>query len=106
MSKVLNCIDGVAGDSLVKLLSLFEQDESISEVILYGSRAKGNYRRGSDIDLTIKGDSLTTGWLMGLAARIDDLLMPYEVDLSIYDHIENSDLREHIQRVGKVIYRK
>jgi hypothetical protein len=47
---------------------------------------------------------LSTGWLMDLSAKIDDLLLPYEIDLSIFDHIDNPDLIEHIQRVGRVVF--
>ena len=73
-------------------------------MILYGSRAKETHRPGSDIDLTLKGNTLTTGWLMDLASKIDDLLLPDEVDLSIFEHIDNPNLIDHINRVGKVVF--
>lgn len=87
-----------------RLLSVFEAESSVAEVILYGSRAKGTQRPGSDIDLTLTGKALTTRWLMDLSAKIDDLLLPCEVDLSIFEHIDNPDLIDHIQRVGKVVF--
>lgn len=71
---------------------------------LYGSPAKGNYKRGSDIDLTLKGDALTYRDLLRLMDELDDLLLPYMIDLSIYDQIDNPALREHIDRVGVVFY--
>ena len=74
-----------------RLQTVFEPEGLVSEVIVYGSRAKGTYRPGSDIDVTIKGSGLTTRWLMDLAVKIDDLLLPYEVDCSIYEHIENQE---------------
>jgi len=103
---MIKYIEGIPEESSEKLLAALRSEDSISEVILYGSRAKGNFKPGSDIDLTVKGDNLTTRWLMQLSARLDDLLLPYEFDLSIYDHIENNDLVEHINRVGKVVYTK
>jgi len=89
---------------MTRLGSVFEQEPTLSEVILYGSRAKGTHRPGSDIDLTLKGASLTTKGLVNLSCKIDDLLLPYEVDLSIFDHIDNQDLVDHINRVGKVVF--
>ncbi|MBC8206015.1 MAG: nucleotidyltransferase domain-containing protein [Kiritimatiellales bacterium] len=97
-------IAGINPEELHRLGSVFEQEPNLREVILYGSRAKGTHRPGSDIDLTLKGTALTTAWLMDLSAKIDDLLLPYEVDLSIFEHIDNPDLIEHISRVGKVVF--
>ena len=88
-----------------RLESVFEKEAAVSEVMLYGSRAKGTHRPGSDIDLTLTGSKLSTRWLMELSGKIDDLLLPYEVDISILDHIDNPDLLDHIKRVGKVVFR-
>ncbi len=99
-----NNIAGIHSSEMDRLESVFRDEESVSEVILYGSRAKGTHRPGSDIDLTLKGTALTTKWLMELSGKIDDLLLPYEMDLSIFDHIDNEDLVDHINRVGKVVF--
>jgi len=99
-----NNIAGVNADEMERLQSVFDAEASVAEVILYGSRAKETHRPGSDIDLTLKGNALTTGWLMDLASKIDDLLLPYEVDLSIFEHIDNPNLIDHINRVGKVVF--
>ncbi len=100
----LNNIAGINENDMTKLESVFDAEPCVAEVILYGSRAKGIYRQGSDVDLTLKGEGLTTNWLMSLSVKIDDLLLPYEVDLSILEHIDNPDLINHINRVGKVIF--
>ena len=73
-------------------------------MLIYGSRAKGNYRNGSDIDLTIKGRGISFATLMQIEDQIDDLMMPYTVDLSQYDQLENTGLIEHIDRGGVEIY--
>lgn len=80
--------------------------KEIEEAIIYGSRAKGNFRNGSDIDLVIKGDEFNFSDLLKLENEIDDLLLPYKFDLSIYHQIDNPDLIDHIERVGKVFYTK
>ena len=78
----------------------------VEQALLYGSRAKGNYKRGSDIDLSLKGDALTYRDLLRLMDELDDLLLPYMIDLSIYHQIDNPALREHIDRVGVVFYQR
>lgn len=73
-------------------------------MLIYGSRAKGNYRAGSDIDLTIKGGEIPFAEFMQIEDQIDDLMLPYTVDLSQYRQLENADLIAHIDRVGVEIY--
>ena len=96
---------GLSDNTLDILNSIFRKYPGIRQAILYGSRAKGNYRNGSDIDLTLKtGDDFTFGDLLHIAGDFDDSDMPYFVDVSIYDKLSNPDLKAHIDRVGKVLY--
>jgi len=97
---------GLSQTTLDKLNSVFKQHSAIDSVLIYGSRAKGNYRPGSDIDLTIKGSVLEFAELMQIEDQIDDLFLPYAVDLSQYGQFTNADLIAHIDRVGVVIYNK
>lgn len=82
----------------------FAHYPAIERVVVYGSRAKGNYRPGSDIDLTIVDNGLSFGELMRLENELDDLLLPYKIDLSLKRHINNPDLLAHIERVGQLFY--
>ena len=66
----------------------------------------GNFKNGSDIDLSIFSPSMDLAELLKIENEIDDLLLPYKVDLSLYHHIDNRDLVEHIQRVGVLFYEK
>jgi predicted nucleotidyltransferase len=96
---------GLSDKTLDTLELIFQKYSGIRQAILYGSRAKGNYRNGSDIDLSLKTDnSFTRTDLLRLAGDFDDSDMPYFVDVSIYDKLSNSDLKAHIDRVGKVLY--
>lgn len=97
---------GLARITLDKLESVFHKHDSIESVIIYGSRAKGNYKVGSDIDLTIKGSILPFSELMQVEDQIDDLFLPYRVDLSQYETLKNTNLIDHINRVGVIIYNK
>lgn len=94
---------GLSVSDCAGLKGVFAQYPGIQEVILYGSRAKGNFRSNSDIDLTIFGD-LDWQTFTQLESELDDLLLPYKIDLSLFAHLENTQLIEHIQRVGKVFY--
>ncbi len=77
---------------------------AVRKAVIYGSRAKGNYRPGSDIDLTLFGADLDM--LGQIAARLDESPIPYQVDLSIFDRLDHAELREHIERVGQVFYER
>lgn len=79
----------------------------MEKALLYGSRAKGNYKNGSDIDLTlIGGPDVTMKVLYRIMDEIDDLLLPYTFDLSILNHISDPDLVDHIRRVGITLYER
>ena len=96
---------GLPDRTLNTLNSIFGKYPEIKQVILYGSRAKGNYRNGSDIDLTIKiQDNFSFTNLLRISGDLDDSDIPYFVDVSIYDKLSNPDLKAHIDRVGKVLY--
>ena len=91
---------GLNENTINKLKSVFSKFPEIEEVIVYGSRAKGNYKNGSDIDVTLKGD-LSLSTLLKIENDIEDLLLPYKVDLSLYSQIDSPSLKEHIERCGK-----
>lgn len=96
---------GLSEKDITTITECFKKYPEISLVVIYGSRAKGNNKRYSDIDLTIVGN-LDFAKLLRLENELDDLLLPYKIDLSLLHHISNPNLLEHIQRVGKVFYDK
>lgn len=96
---------GLEQEDIQKINSVFKNHTAIEKAILYGSRAKGNYKPYSDIDLTLVGKSLTLSEQFSIETELDDLLLPYKIDLSIYHKIENQDLTDHIDRVGIVFYK-
>ena len=97
---------GLKESTIEKIISVFVKYAKIKKVLLYGSRAKGNYRNGSDIDLTLIGDELSYSQLGNLESDIDDLFLPYSFDISIFKDIDNPDLVDHINRVGIIFYEK
>ena len=97
---------GLEEDTINKINGIFRQHENIEEVIVYGSRAKGNFKTGSDIDLTIKSKTFNLTELLQVENELDDLLLAYKIDLSLFHQISNIALVEHIERVGKIFYTK
>lgn len=95
---------GLPEHAVVKICGIFGDYPAIRRVILYGSRAMGTYRPGSDIDLCIEGESLGLTELLAIENRIDDLLLPWKVDLSLLHTIDNPALLDHVRRVGVVFY--
>ncbi|MBE0492396.1 MAG: nucleotidyltransferase domain-containing protein [Sulfurospirillum sp.] len=74
------------------------ENENIKECIVFGSRAKGNYKKGSDVDLAIKGDEKRLSYLLN-----EESNLIYYFDVCNIEQIKNQKLKEHIQRVGKYI---
>jgi len=96
---------GLSDETLNTLNLIFQKYPAIKQAILYGSRAKGKFRNGSDIDLTLKTEeNFTFTDLLRIGNDFDDSDMPYFVDVSVYDDLSNPDLKAHIDRVGKVLY--
>lgn len=93
---------GLPSAALDKILSLLAQYQEIEAVKIYGSRAMGTHWRGSDIDLAIFGNCEAI--VGNLLTRLDELPLPYKFDVSDYSRIKNQELKQHIDRVGKIIY--
>ncbi len=97
---------GLSELTLATVRSILADYPEIEQAILYGSRAKGTYRKGSDIDLTLVGAGLDHRLLTQIAGRLDDSSIPYQVDLSLKSGIDNPNLLAHIERVGVVFYQR
>ncbi|MEL6350218.1 MAG: nucleotidyltransferase domain-containing protein [Cyanobacteria bacterium J06627_28] len=97
---------GLKTHVIEQIRSVLNAHPAVESAILYGSRAKGNFREGSDIDLTLTGESLTYRQMTRIDDEIDELLLPYLFDISILSHIENPNVVEHIHRVGITFYQR
>lgn len=95
---------GLKPSDLEVILSAFKRHPNISEALLFGSRAKGTHRQGSDVDIALKGKDLRTTALQLSTYLNQETLLPYEFDIITYENIDNKELLEHIDRVGIVIY--
>lgn len=97
---------GLSPDTIARIQGVLAAHPEVEQALLYGSRAKGNDRVASDIDLSLVGDALTLTQLLRIENELDDLLLPYQIDLSLLHTLEHPELVEHIRRVGVVFYKK
>jgi predicted nucleotidyltransferase len=97
---------GLSTATLQTIQSVFECNPKIESAVIYGSRAKGNFKAGSDIDIVLFGKNLELSDLFEIETRLSDTFLPYTFDLSIHHHHKNKELLEHIDTVGKLFYKK
>jgi predicted nucleotidyltransferase len=97
---------GIPESDLDALLTELKKNSKINEIILFGSRAKGTYSNGSDIDIALKGRELILNDILDATLDIDKLLLPYKLDLVIYTRINEPALIEHINRIGIVLFKR
>lgn len=96
---------GLTDSVIVTIRSVFTHHPSVTEVRVFRSRAKGDYKAGSDIDLSIMDGDVSSAQLMQIETEFDELPTLYSIDLSLFRQIDNPALTEHILHVGKVFYR-
>jgi predicted nucleotidyltransferase len=97
---------GLNQKEIIKIQEVFINYPEINKAILYGSRAKGNFKPGSDIDLTLISKNIDFHKLNQIKNNLDELNLPYSIDLSLLSDIENQELVDHINRVGIIFYSK
>lgn len=91
---------GLPESAIKKLRQVFAQDKRITHVWLYGSRAVGREKPASDIDLCVEAPTLQLADLYLLESRIDNLSLPWKIDLSLKHQIDNPALIAHIESFG------
>lgn len=97
---------GLPDHTVNQICAVLAQYPQVERAVLYGSRAKGNFKLGSDIDLTLHGPDLTQKLCNSIAEALDDLLLPYSIDLSVFEKLHHPELEAHIQRVGMVFFER
>jgi len=97
---------GLSEKHIKSINAVFLKFGNVQKAILYGSRAKGTFPAGSDLDLTLIGTDLNFSALAKIENELDELNLPYMIDLSNFNQIENPDLVSHIKRVGKVFFER
>jgi len=95
---------GLTDAAVMEIRSILSRHAEVERATLYGSRAKGNFKPGSDIDLTLIGPGLTLEILGRIQSELEEGSLPYQIDLSILSLISHPELLDHINRVGVVFY--
>ena len=98
---------GLTEQDLRTLKKIFLETPQVEKVILFGSRAMGNYKPGSDVDLAISGSNINFDVVSRLHARLEEQSpMPYFFDVVDLNHLEHPGLAEHIQKQGVIIFER
>jgi predicted nucleotidyltransferase len=95
---------GLSDTVIQELQDVFRRYANIEKVLIFGSRSKGNYRAGSDIDLAVIGKDIDYSLLLDLQCDIEDLELLYSIDLLDYQKKKGTPIGDHIDRVGQVFY--
>lgn len=97
---------GLSDRTVTAIQGVLAAFPEVEKAVLYGSRAKGNHKPGSDVDVALFGRDLNETFLSRIASDLDDLLLPYEIDLSLFSKLKDPALVEHIQRVGIPLFER
>lgn len=95
---------GLSDAVITELQDVFRRHSNIKKVLIFGSRSKGNYRAGSDIDLAVIGTGIDYNQLLNIQCEIEDLELLYSIDLLNYQEKMGTPIGDHIDRVGQVFY--
>lgn len=96
---------GIKEEHWQKIIALFKKNPKIDKVILFGSRAMGNFKNGSDIDIALVGKNLDQKRDIYTALfEYEELYLPWKFDMLDYNNLSNQDLKDHIDRVGMTLW--
>ena len=97
---------GLTDRDIKTLQDIFRKYTEVKEVHLFGSRAKGNYKTGSDIDLAVMNEGVKSKTITKLVVDFEESSLPFTVDLINFPTLKHTDLIDHINRVGTIFYKR
>lgn len=97
---------GLTEDIRNSLCRIFEKANAVDEVLIFGSRAKGTYTSGSDIDIVLKGKDVTFDTILTVMSAIENLELLYRTDVLNYNTIQDKDVLDHIDRIGQTLWKR
>lgn len=104
MNSQNNTLYGLSKVTIDMIVSNICENKKVEKIILFGSRAKGNFKKGSDIDIAVFSENLSYSEIMKIKVAVGELPLPYTIDVLDFESIKNKELREHILRVGVTLY--
>ena len=96
---------GLVDNELNMITDVFQKNQAIKKAVVFGSRAKGNYKQYSDIDIALFGDVDKMN-VEAIIHSLDELPLIYKFDVTAYAAIKNPALCEHINRVGVTVFER
>jgi predicted nucleotidyltransferase len=98
---------GLSSAVIEQIHTVLRRYPDVERAIIYGSRALGTYKPGSDIDLAlVGGESLDLSTVYRILDDLDELLLPYTFDIVALSHVRDASFLDHIRQVGKVFYER
>ncbi len=97
---------GLTNRNMFTILAIVKNYPEVKEVIIFGSRAKGNFQPGSDIDLAVMNEGVSDSTMRKLFAEFEESSLPYSVDIINFPELNHPELINHIRRVGKEFFAK
>ncbi len=98
---------GLLDRDLDDIISTISEYKEVGSAVIFGSRAKGNYKKGSDIDLALKGSELTLNIIKNISVQLNEYRpIPYFVDVIDYTHLKKEELKKHVDHFGELIYQQ
>lgn len=97
---------GLKPADIAAVIDAISRHNDVEEAIVFGSRAIGNYKSGSDVDIALKG-RLGPDTAIDIAVELNERLpLPYKFDVVAYAALSHKPLIEHIDLYGKVLYKR
>ena len=94
---------GISEISFNRIVEVLEKFEAIDQVLIFGSRSIGNYKKGSDIDLAVFGANITIEEINQISVALnEETPIPYHVDIVHYESLKNDALKQHIMTYGQL----
>ncbi len=97
---------GLTVRDMTTIQSIFESYPEVETVLIFGSRAKGNYKLGSDVDLAIMNEGVSIKRMAQLRSDFEESSLPYVIDLVHFPKVDHQEFIDHISRVGAPFYKK
>lgn len=98
---------GLSSSDIEAIKTVAGRCDRVEKVLIFGSRAKGTYQNGSDVDLALKGRNLSFTDISRISDELnEETIMPYRFDVLDYNRISEPKLKEHINRNGILIFNR
>lgn len=97
---------GLSNRDMASIFTILRNYSEVRTVLIFGSRAKGSFKSGSDIDLAIMDENVSEETLIRIQSSFKESSLPYFVDILNFQALQHTDLKDHITRVGVPFYER